>query len=66
MPLVYRNTKFITVSESSKQAMEELGLGRAGIEIVYPGIDLLRLVPGDKSKIPTVLLSWSFKILQIN
>ncbi|TAN58786.1 glycosyltransferase [Patescibacteria group bacterium] len=55
MPLVYRKTQFITVSESSKQAMEELGLGRAGITIVYPGIDLTRLIPGDKSKIPTVL-----------
>jgi len=55
MPLAYRNTKFITVSESSKQAMKDLGLGRAGIEIVYPGIDLAGLVPGDKSKTPTVL-----------
>ena len=55
MPLAYRNTKFITVSESSKQAMKDLGLGRTGIEIVYPGIDLASLVPGDKSKTPTVL-----------
>ena len=55
MPMAYRNTKFITVSESSKQAMKDLGLGRAGIEIVYPGIDLANLIPGDKSKTPTVL-----------
>lgn len=55
MPLAYRNTKFITVSESSKRAMIDLGLGRAGIEIVYPGIDLMRLVPGDKSDAPIVL-----------
>lgn len=56
MPLVYRNTKFITVSESSRHAMDGLGLGKhVGIEIVSPGVDLDRLSAGKKSKEPTIL-----------
>src|SRR5262249_52931517 len=37
MPAVYRNVRFITISQSSKNAISELGLGKAGIEIVQPG-----------------------------
>ncbi len=55
MPYVYRDTKFITVSESSQKEMQELGLGIAGIEVVYPGVDLSVLQPGKQSAIPTVL-----------
>lgn len=55
MPFVYRDTKFITVSESSLQEMRELGLGLAGTEVVYPGVDLSILQPGKQSAIPTVL-----------
>ncbi len=39
MPLAYRNVQFITVSESSKQEMLDLGIGQAGISIVHPGIN---------------------------
>ena len=55
MPLVYRNVKFITVSPSSKKDIEELGLGTAGIEVVYPGVDIGYLGIGIKSSTPTVL-----------
>lgn len=55
MPLVYRNTPFITISESSKRDIRALGLGRAGIDIVTPGVDLGRLRSGRKSRIPLVL-----------
>ena len=55
MPLVYKNVKFITVSESSKFEMEEIGLGQAGIEIVHPGVHLSRLDTGKKSTHPTIL-----------
>lgn len=47
MPWAYRRIKFITISESSKKEIQELGLGLAGIEIIYPGIDLKTYKPSD-------------------
>ncbi len=55
MPLVYRRVKFITVSESSKRDIEAIGLGRAGIITVTPGVDLERLTAGEKNKTPLIL-----------
>jgi glycosyltransferase involved in cell wall biosynthesis len=55
MPLVYRDVSFITVSESSRNEMSELGIGKKGISIVHPGVDLSYFVPGEKSENPTVL-----------
>ena len=57
MALAYKNVKFITVSESSKKDIEELGLGESGIEVAYPGVDLTSLTPNaeEKSLAPTVL-----------
>lgn len=55
MPAVYKNIPFITVSESSRKGIESLGLGRAGVEVVNPGIDLGRLIPGKKSENPVIL-----------
>lgn len=57
MPIVYRKVKFITVSESSKQEMIEIGLGGSGIDIVHPGVHIEKLekAVGEKSSRPTVL-----------
>lgn len=55
MPLVYGKIKFITVSESSKKEMEKIGIGEAGIEVVYNGVDLREFNLGDKSLRPMVL-----------
>lgn len=56
MPLIYRNTQMVTVSESSKRDMEKLGFGKSKpIMIVNPGIDLSILKPSRKSKAPTLL-----------
>ncbi len=55
MPIIYKNTKFITVSRSSELEMKALGLGSAGIEVVHPGVHLHELVRGEKSMAPTVL-----------
>ena len=55
MPLVYRNVKFMTVSNSTKQDMEKLRLGKAGIDIVYPGVDINNLKPGTKAQNPMIL-----------
>lgn len=48
MPWAYRKTKFITISESSKQEILDFDLGKAGIEIIYPGVDLRTYKPTNK------------------
>jgi glycosyltransferase involved in cell wall biosynthesis/O-antigen/teichoic acid export membrane protein len=56
MPRVYRRHRFMTVSNSSKHAMvERLGISASQIDIVPNGVDLARLVPGEKAEVPTVL-----------
>ena len=56
MPLVYRNVKMITVSNSSKVAMEAIGLGRLNpIEIIHPGINPKKYKPREKAQNPRVL-----------
>lgn len=54
MPLVYRGSNFITVSESSKRDMEALKITDKEITVVYPGVDTSFLSPGMKSKTPLV------------
>ncbi len=54
MPLVYRNCNFITVSDSSKQAMEKHRITMKDIQVVNPGIDIDFLTPGEKAVVPTV------------
>ena len=56
MPFVYRNTKKITVSKSSKEAMVKLGLGTEDeIEIVHPGVEPTKFKPLKKTVNPTIL-----------
>ncbi|HYV33602.1 MAG TPA: glycosyltransferase, partial [Candidatus Limnocylindria bacterium] len=55
MPFVYRHTKFITVSNSSLKEMQNIGLGLAGTEVVFPGVDLQTLQPGQRAEHPTIL-----------
>lgn len=55
MPLVYDKVPFVTVSESSRREIETLGLGKAGVYVVNPGIELKFLTPGKKSEKPTIL-----------
>lgn len=55
MPWAYRHVKFITISPSTKKDMEKIGMGKAGIEIVYPGVDTQFHSPGIKNKTPTIL-----------
>jgi glycosyltransferase involved in cell wall biosynthesis len=52
MPWAYRSRQFITVSESTRQEMVDLGLTGAGISIVHNGVDLAELTPGPKHKAP--------------
>jgi glycosyltransferase XagB len=55
MPLVYKNIQIITVSESSKQQILDLGLGISGIWVVNPGIDFKNSRIESKSKDPLIL-----------
>lgn len=57
MPLIYSNVPFVTVSDSSREEMQAIGLGKVGITVVHPGVDREEfsrvLVP--KSIQPTIL-----------
>ena len=56
MPFVYRNKKMITVSNSSKVAMEVIGFGKTdAISVVNPGVDHSLFKPLKKSEKPTIL-----------
>lgn len=56
MPLVYRNVQMVTVSNSSKEAMEAIGFGkRRPIEVINPGVDLGKFRPGKKTFEPSIL-----------
>jgi glycosyltransferase involved in cell wall biosynthesis len=55
MPWAYRRQRFITVSDSTRAEMLDLGLGPAGISIVHNGVDLEQLVPATKDPAPLVL-----------
>ncbi len=56
MPLVYARVPFVTVSTSSKRNMEALGIGKAGISIVHPGVRLDEFTPApNKTDRPNIL-----------
>lgn len=54
MPAVYRNVPIITISESSKQDILNLGLGNSSIHIIHPGVDGQKFTPGQKAARPVV------------
>ncbi|MEY2453576.1 MAG: hypothetical protein QOD92_3150 [Acidimicrobiaceae bacterium] len=57
MPWVYRNTQFVTISPSTADALQRLGVDGARIHISYPGIDDELLVePVAKSKDPLFVI----------
>lgn len=54
MKYVYRNTKIVTISESSKVDIEDLGLFTSGdLDIVNPGINLRNYARMNKYNVPT-------------
>lgn len=55
MPWAYRKTKFITISESTKQQMLDWDIGIAGVEIIHPGIDLDKYRPAEKNANPLIV-----------
>ncbi|EKD64421.1 MAG: hypothetical protein ACD_50C00390G0001, partial [uncultured bacterium] len=56
MPLVYKNNTIITVSESSKKEIENLGLAKSGnIEVLHPGIEDSKFYKSQKTNYPSFL-----------
>ncbi|MDD5178471.1 MAG: glycosyltransferase family 4 protein [Candidatus Nanoarchaeia archaeon] len=54
MKLIYKRMKFVTISESSKKGMIEIGLKEKNISIINPGVDLAMFKRGRKTIIPTI------------
>lgn len=56
LPLIYQNIKMVTISDSSKEGLGQMGLGkRKTIEIIHPGVNISKFKPGKKSSRPSVL-----------
>lgn len=55
MPFVYRTTKILTVSPSSKADILNLGFKAQDPDIIYAGVDEATYRPGKKSAIPMIL-----------
>jgi len=54
VPLIYRRTRFVTISGSTKAEMENLGISKMPILTIHSGVSDT-LVPGSKSPTPTIL-----------
>ena len=54
IPLVYRRTPMVTVSDSSRQELVEYGMPADRINIVYNAIEQAMLGPGAKSPTPVI------------
>ena len=55
IPSIYRNVRFVTVSESSRKEMMNLGISPNKIHIVYNGVDGALSPIGRKSDHPSVI-----------
>lgn len=53
VPLVYRNVRFVTISDDTMEEMRRVGIGNH-VSLVRCGVDKA-LVPGEKAAVPTVL-----------
>lgn len=53
--LLYRDTTFMTVSESTASEISQLGIARSRIHIAHNGVDPGVLVPGAKSPRPSIV-----------
>ena len=56
MPIVYKNCKMITVSDSTKKDMIKIGLGKnQAIEIIHPGAESSKFYTSKKTEHPSLL-----------
>jgi glycosyltransferase involved in cell wall biosynthesis len=56
IPAVYRRTRFVVVSESTKEDLVRRGIPRDNIEIVYNAVDHTKYTPAASSTSPSVPL----------
>ncbi len=54
VPWLYRNSRFVTISEDTRRQMCELGIKKQNIGLVRCGVDT-SLMPSKKAPVPTVL-----------
>jgi len=55
IPIFYRKSIIVAVSESTKNELVEFGIPSRNIHVIYNGIDNGRFGPGDKSDMPLIL-----------
>ena len=55
MPLVYRRTPFVAVSDSTRQSMIQIGIPDHQITVIHNGVDNLSYTPGTKSDSPRII-----------
>mgnify|MGYP000047010434 CR=1 FL=1 len=55
IPMFYRKSIIIAVSESTKNELVEFGIPFRNIHVIYNGIDNGRFAPGNKSDMPLIL-----------
>jgi glycosyltransferase involved in cell wall biosynthesis/O-antigen/teichoic acid export membrane protein len=55
MPFAYRHGIIITISDSTKCDLVNLGLDSKKIKIIYPGADLSSILPGEKELFPFIV-----------
>lgn len=53
MPILYRKTKFITISDSSRTEMVRYGFREDNIRVIYPGVDSEKYRPTTSSYRPS-------------
>jgi len=54
-PLLYRNMTVVTLSQSVKMELVNMGFSEKNVLVIPPGIDLRKYQPGGKSTLPLVL-----------
>jgi glycosyltransferase involved in cell wall biosynthesis len=54
IPIFYNKSVIVTVSESTKNELIELGISSKNIRVIYNGVDD-KFIPGDKSDAPIIL-----------
>lgn len=54
VPVIYSRTRFLTISPSTKEEMEQLHMSRLPIGLVHSGVDP-SATPGKRAAVPTVL-----------
>ncbi len=53
VPFVYRMTRFVTISDSTKQDLRRLGISKLPIAMIHSGVSAEH-VPGTESDVPTI------------